>query len=63
MEVFIEKEQKRLELEFTGTAKELLEKIDVNPETVLIVADGTLITEEDEIKAKKIELLSVISGG
>lgn len=64
MQVFVEKEGKTVEIEHTGTARELLERIDVNPETVLIVKDGQLITENDSVEdAGRIELLSVISGG
>jgi sulfur carrier protein ThiS len=43
---------------------ELLEKLGVNPETVLVVRDGELIGADEEVgEAKRIELLSVISGG
>lgn len=64
MKVFIEKEQRTLSLDHAGTARSLLEKISVNPETVIIVKDGTLITEDDDVEdAGKIDLLSVVSGG
>lgn len=64
MEIFIEKQGKSVEMDFLGTAKELLDKIEVNPETVIIVKDGALITEEDTVDdAKRLDLLSVISGG
>ncbi len=64
MEVFIEKTGKTLNKEFTGTAKELLNDLEINLETVLVVRDGTLITEDDSVEgAEKVELLSVISGG
>jgi sulfur carrier protein ThiS len=64
MEIFIQKTGKRVTLDHSGTAASLLEKLDVNPEVVLIVKDGTLITEKDDVDgAEKIDLLSVISGG
>lgn len=64
MQVFIEKTGVLIEVEHTGTARTLLERIEVNPEVVLIVKDGTLITPEDTLNgAQRIELLSVISGG
>jgi sulfur carrier protein ThiS len=64
MEVFLQKEGKRLEMDYTGTAGALLETLGVNPEVVLIVKDGVLITETESVDgAKRIELLSVISGG
>lgn len=64
MYIYLQKERKNIELEHNGTARTLLEKLGVNPEVVLIVKDGTLITEDEDIsQAEKIELLSVISGG
>ncbi len=61
--VFIEKERTTIEKQFTGTAGELCALVGVTPETVLIVQDGTLLTEEDVISGEKVELLSVVSGG
>jgi sulfur carrier protein ThiS len=64
MMVYIQKEAQTLQMEYSGTAGALLEKLKVNPEVVLIVKDGALITPDDDISgAQKIELLSVISGG
>jgi sulfur carrier protein ThiS len=64
MEVFLQKEGKKLDVEHRGSAKSLLERLGVNPEVVLIVKDGVLVTEAETIDdAEKIELLSVISGG
>jgi sulfur carrier protein ThiS len=64
MEIFIQKTGERLSMQFEGSAKNLLKRLDINPEVVLIVKDGTLITESDPVDdAKRIELLSVISGG
>ena len=51
-------------MDFFGSAKELLERIEVNPEFVIIVKDGVLVTLEDNVSdAELIELLSVVSGG
>jgi len=64
IKVFIEKEDKTMELDHNGDANSLCAVVGVNPDTVLIVKDGVLITEADSTAgAKKIELLSVISGG
>lgn len=64
MEVFIQKSGKTVHVEHNGTAAMLLEKLQINPEIVLIVKDGTLVTPQDKIDdAKRIDLLSVISGG
>jgi len=63
-DIFLQKEQKTIMLEHQGTARSLLEKLDINPELVLIVKDGALVTLDDDVSdAKKISLLSVISGG
>lgn len=64
MEVFIQKTGERHDVTHTGNAASLLEKLGVSPEVVLIIKDGQLITEHDPVDgAKRIELLSVISGG
>lgn len=64
MDVFIEKENKTVKEDNQGMAKDVLKRLGVNPETVLIVRDGQLITQEDSIEGcEKLELLSVISGG
>lgn len=64
MQIFIQKTGKTLDVEHAGSAAALLEKIGISPEVVLIVKDGALITEADPVDdAKRIELLSVISGG
>lgn len=64
MQVFIQKTGKTVDVEHTGSAAALLEKIGVSPEVVLIVKDGVLITENDSVDgAQKVDLLSVISGG
>lgn len=63
MEVYIEREDKTVEIE-AKTAKELLEKLKINPTTVLVVRNDSLITEKSELKdSDKIKLIPVISGG
>ena len=64
MEVHIEREAKTLTEEFAGTAIELLRELNINPETVLVIKDGTLVTEDESLTgATGVEILSVISGG
>jgi sulfur carrier protein len=65
MKVYLEKEQKELELDFKdNTVKELLKQININSETVIIVRDNEVLTLDDNIENKdNIKLLSVISGG
>jgi thiamine biosynthesis protein ThiS len=63
LKVFIEKEGK----EKTVTAKtvaEMLNKLDINSETVIVVSNDEVITEDAKLNEKdKIKILSVVSGG
>ncbi len=64
MDIFIEKENKHVTKEFSGTVKDLLVSLDINPESVLIARNDTLITPDVTVTNEdKISLLSVISGG
>ncbi len=64
MQVHIEREKRTEEIKFSGTVTELLKKIKVNPETVLVTRNGELLTTEELVSDKdKINILSVISGG
>ena len=64
MRVFMERTQEQSELDFTGTAKALLDKLHICREDVLIIRNGQLVTEEEQLEnADEIKLLSVISGG
>ncbi|MBS3118423.1 MoaD/ThiS family protein [Candidatus Woesearchaeota archaeon] len=64
MEVYLERENKKRNLKFTGTAKELLEKLGINEAAVLVIRDKELITLDEKIKEKdKIKVVSVVSGG
>ena len=54
------------EVEVTGPkrVKQLLAELGVNPDTVLVIRDKTLITREDRIDdADEVEIRPVISGG
>mgnify|MGYP001619758248 CR=1 FL=1 len=64
--VYVERENKDLNLDIDDSFRviDLLKKINVNKETVLIVKNNTLVTEDSELKNNdNIKLLSVISGG
>jgi sulfur carrier protein ThiS len=63
---FIDKENKKktLDLAKNSTAKDLLEKLNINPVTVIIARGNEIILEDAELKDKdEIRVLSVISGG
>ena len=64
MIVIEQKSGRARDIAFSGTAAALLERLGINPETVLIVKDGVLVTLDDEVTgAQRVELLSVVSGG
>jgi sulfur carrier protein ThiS len=51
-------------IKFKGTAKELLEKLGLNEQIVIIKRNGEIITELDKISDKDtVEIQKVILGG
>ena len=63
MKVFIERENRSVEIE-ARSIKEMLAKLKINPNTVLIARGDTLITEDTEVSNNdELRLLSVVSGG
>jgi len=51
-------------MRFSGNVLELLYKLKINPETVIVTKNGTLVTEEDSLAdSDDIEILQVVSGG
>ncbi len=55
---------KHWELPGGMAARDLLKKLDILPDTVLVVRDGQLITEDTILKDEdNIKLVAVISGG
>ena len=64
MKIIIEKNKEEKEINFSGTCAELLKKLEINSEEVLIIKNNELVSldelceQDDEIK-----LLSVVSGG
>ncbi|MBU1111865.1 MAG: MoaD/ThiS family protein [archaeon] len=64
MKVFVEKEQKILEIKFQGTVEQLLKQININSETVIVTKLNEILTIDEILQdADEIRLLSVISGG
>lgn len=64
--IFIDKENKnsRLELENNSIVSDLLNKLNINPVTVIVSRNNELILEDEKLKDKDdIKILSVISGG
>jgi len=64
--VFYDRENKNKTIELTGnlTVKKLLTKMQINPVTVIVSKNNTIITEEEKLDDKDdIQIISVISGG
>lgn len=63
--IFIEKENRTDTVNFNKSlVSDLLKEMNINPETVIVVRSGEVLTEKEILQDKdKIELLSVISGG
>lgn len=63
MKVFIERENKTKDIK-AKTIKETLEKLKINPETVLTVVNDELVTEDKKLNDKdSVKILEVVSGG
>ncbi len=63
MKIYIERINEYKEVE-ASTIKEVLEKLKINPTTVLISKNNELVTEDAKLNENdEIKLLSVISGG
>ncbi len=63
IKVYIEKEQKTKQLD-VKSIKQILKKLKINPETVIITRNNKIVTEDTKLnKNETIKLLSVISGG
>ncbi len=64
--VFFDREnrEKTVELGKNMLVRDLLAKIGINPVTVIVSRDDSIIAEDEKIQEKdKIKLFSVISGG
>jgi sulfur carrier protein ThiS len=64
MEIYIERTNKTIQDDFTGSVQELLDKLHVLSDDVLVICNGSLVTEDEVLTNEdSIKLLSVISGG
>jgi len=64
MKVYIEKDDKKKELKFRGTLRELLNRLKINPGSVIVVKDKKIIHNDDNISdSDKIRILEVSMGG
>jgi|TARA_Y100000310_G_C20560678_1_gene752892 sulfur carrier protein ThiS len=59
-----ENKEKTIELDSNSSVKDLLAKMKINPVTVIVSKDDTVVTEDEKLNDKdNIRLISVISGG
>ena len=64
MEVYIERENKIIEVDGKLTGVELLKNLKINPETIILVRNNEVVLESEKlIDSDKIKILSVVSGG
>jgi len=64
MEVFIEKQNKKISVVFEGSGAELIKKLKFNSEEVLIIKNGELVALDELLGNKdEIKIISIISGG
>ena len=64
MNVFIEKENKLLELQKSCTGKELLKSLNINPNTVLLIKNNEVVLLDEPLgKNDDIKIMTVVSGG
>lgn len=64
--IFIDRDNtnKTVELGSEASVTDLLEKLNINPVTVIVARDGELILEDEKLNNNdEIKILSVISGG
>jgi len=64
MDIFIERTKETKSIDFSGNATDLLKELGLTAQEVLIIRNGTLVTEDEELDSgDNIRLLSVVSGG
>lgn len=64
MKLFLEKENKNLDIKFRGNVKNLLSFLNINSESVIVVKNNEIVTEDEKIDDNdNVKILSVISGG
>ena len=64
MKIFIDKSGEKKEILFDGPVHELLDKLGINKESVIVVREGELLTHDDLLKdSDSVKIMSVVSGG
>ena len=64
MNVFIEKENKLLELHKACTGEELLKFLNINPNVVLLIKNNEVVLLDEKLSENDdIKIMTVVSGG
>ena len=64
MKVILRNPRRELEIEGDASVKDVLRRLDVIPDTVLVIREGELLLKTDLVSdSETIELRPVISGG
>ena len=64
MKIYIERSKEHKEFEFKGSVQDLLNNLKIISETVLVVRQGTILTEDEQLTNEDtLKILSVVSGG
>ena len=64
MEIFDERKQATLKIDFSGNLAELLNQLEINPITIIVTRNNEVLTNDEILNNNdRIEILSVVSGG
>jgi sulfur carrier protein ThiS len=64
MRISIESKNQTRSIKFEGTGRALCKKLGINPETVLVLKNRTLVSDDEKlVDSDEVKLLSVVSGG
>jgi len=64
MDIYLEREKRRVMVRHTGTGAALLKKLCINPETVLIIRSDSVVPLKSKLSDNdSVRIIPVISGG
>lgn len=64
MNVYVERSDEHKELAFSGSVQELLDTLKINPQTVLVLKNDLLVTEDEAlVDSDDVKVITVVSGG
>lgn len=64
MRIYIEKEDEHRRLKFSGSVKELLLKLKLNPAMVLVVRNRKILDNDDKLSdSDSVRILETVMGG